>query len=67
MKKNNVGVILIIAVLISFVCGALGAYIIMQRAVPTNVIVGVSKGSVNYSEDNSIAEGVSRIYDSVVE
>ena len=66
MKKNNVGVILIVSVLISFVCGALGAYIIMQNSTPTNAIVGVSKGSVNYAEDNSIATSVSRIYDAVV-
>ena len=66
MKKSNAGVVLIISVLIAFVCGSLGAYVIMQKAVPTDVVVGVSKGNVNYSEDNSIAEGVSRVYDAVV-
>ena len=67
MKKSNVGVILIVAVLLSFICGSLGAYIIMESAsTTTNTVVGVSRGSVTYSEDNSIAEGVARVYDSVV-
>ena len=29
MKKSNVGVILIVSVLVSFLCGALGSYVIL--------------------------------------
>ena len=67
MKKSNVGVILIVAVLLAFICGSLGAYVIMQ-SVPTatNTIIPASRGSVVYSEDNSIAAGVSKVYDAVV-
>ena len=67
MKKSNVGVILIIAVLVSFICGSLGAYVIMETAsIPNSPTISVSHGSVKYNEDNSIAEGVSRAYDAVV-
>ena len=68
MKKSNVGAILIVAVLISFICGSLGAYVFMQM-VPVsgvNTVVGVSRGTIVYDEDNSIAESVSRVYDAVV-
>ena len=67
MKKSNVGVILIVSVLIAFICGSLGAYVFMiSMPVSSNTVVGTSRGSVSYNEDNSIAEGVSRVYDSVV-
>ena len=67
MKKGNVGVILIVVVLLSFICGSLGAYVIMETiSIPSSPTVSVSRGSVKYSEDNSIAEGVSRVYDAVV-
>ena len=29
MKKNNVGVVLVVSILISFICGSLGAYFIV--------------------------------------
>ncbi len=66
MKKSNVGVVLIISVLLSFICGCLGAYVLMYNIPTTNTIVGVSHGSILYNEDNSIAAGVSQVYDSVV-
>lgn len=67
MNKNNVGAILIITVLLSFICGSLGAYLIAATSnSQTNTIIGVSRGSVTYNEDNSLATGISKIYDAVV-
>ena len=68
MKKGNVGIILVVSVLISFVCGCLGSYVLVQT-INTNTsspVVTVNRGGVVYSEDNSIAAGVSKVYDSVV-
>lgn len=68
MKKGNVGVILIVAIMLSFICGALGTYVVIEIVGIGNsapVIVN-SRGGVTYNEDNSIAGGVSKIYDSVV-
>ncbi len=64
MKKTNVGVILIISVLLSFICGALGSYLMLENIPSTNNVI--QKGSVTLNEENSIAEGVNNIYDSVV-
>ena len=66
MKKGNAGIILIIAILVSFICGSLGAYIIIEHIPRTNTIIPISHGAITYSEDNSIAEGVARIYNAVV-
>ena len=69
MKKSNVGIILIISVLISFICGSLGGYIIMEYIPQDNggsVVIPSNHGSVQYSEDNSISVAVSKVYDAVV-
>ena len=65
MKKSNVGVILIMSVLISFICGALGSYLIVEN-LSGNTSTIIKHGSVTLTEANSIAEGVSNVYDSVV-
>ena len=66
-KKGNVGVILIVSVLLSFICGALGSYIIAQSLAPANTVINTNfGGSVTYSEDNSIAAGVAKVFDAVV-
>ena len=65
MQKNNVGVILIISVFISFIMGALGGFIVLQSGnIAGNTIV-VHNG-VNLEEKDSIGEGVAAIYDAVV-
>ena len=67
MKKSNVGVVLIIAILLSFICGSLGAYLILTSTSDnSNTVLGISHGSVTYNEDNSISGGISKIYDAVV-
>ena len=66
MKKNNVGILLILAVLISFICGAIGSFIIIETKNEPNTIIVPTKSNITYSEDNSIAAGVSKIYDAVV-
>ncbi len=66
MKKGNAGIILIVAVLLSFICGSLGAYIIMESIPKTNTNISTNRGSITYSEDNSISAGVAKVYDAVV-
>lgn len=64
MKKNNIGAILIVAVLLSFICGTLGAYLIVLNAeTGGNIIKNITKS--DYIE-NSIADSVDKIYDAVV-
>ena len=64
MKKSNVGMILIVTVLLSFVCGVLGSYVILESIPGSQTII--KNGNVTLTESNSIAEGVENIYDSVV-
>ena len=66
MKKSNAGMLLIVMILVSFINGALGAYIIFNEKAVANTIVGVSHGTIHYSEDNSISNGVAKIDDAVV-
>ena len=63
MKKSSIGVILVISVLLSFICGALGAYMITSDTVVSNVISNVTEEKV---VENSIADSVSKVYDAVV-
>lgn len=70
MKRGNVGVILVVAILLSFICGSLGAFVIVESGIIGNgkssSVTSVSHSGVNYKEDNSIAEGVSKVFDAVV-
>lgn len=64
MKKTNIGVILIVSILLSFICGALGSYLIMENIPSKSTII--KSGSTTLTEENSIAGGVSNVYDAVV-
>lgn len=67
MQKNKVGTILILSVIISFICGALGTYMLLllsNNDSATSIITNYS--SITLTESNSIAEGVEKIYDSTV-
>lgn len=64
-KKNNNVVILVVAVLLSFVSGTIGSYLVITNipSVSKQIIENVSK--LDYTE-NSIADSVEKAYDAVV-
>lgn len=68
MKKNNVGVVLVISVLISFISGALASILIFSTHSDEGNGSNIIKTSnmVTLNEDNSISKGVANIYDAVV-
>lgn len=66
MKKNNLGIILIVSILISFICGSLGAYLITNQTTTATPIIEIPTSQVTLSEKDSIAESVEQVYDSVV-
>lgn len=66
MKKNNVGLILTIAILISFICGALGTYVVLEFHIDATSILPKNYTSLTLNETNSISSGVESVYDSVV-
>lgn len=67
MKKNQVGGILILVILISFICGAIGSFIILNT-LPDNEgeKIIVNHSGVVLTESDSISKGVSNVYDAVV-
>lgn len=67
MKKNKVGTILILVVILSFIYGYLGTYFILlinNNNTTSNIITSYS--SIPLNESNSINEGVEKIYKSTV-
>lgn len=67
MKKNQVGGILILVILISFICGAIGGFVILN-SLPDNEDsnIVISHSGVVLTESNSISKGVENVYDAVV-
>ena len=64
MKKNNIITIIIVSILLSFFCGFIGSYIVINNTtIGQNVIKNITKS--NYT-DNSIADAVDKIYDATV-
>lgn len=63
MRKSNIGGILILVVLLSFGCGCLGAYLIVNNTTVESVIKNISEKTV---VENSIADSVDKVYDAVV-
>lgn len=66
MKKDKLGAIVILTILISFICGALGAYFIFGNMSVNSAGTIVRGGSASFNEDNSISKGVNNVYDAVV-
>lgn len=67
MRKKNIGVILIVTILISFLCGSITAYIItFDNNKGNNIISKNVNSTINLKESNSIADAVSKVYDSTV-
>lgn len=64
-KNNNTGVILILSILISFICGTVGSYLVITTvpSVSKSIVENVSKVELT---ENSIALAVEKAYDSVV-
>lgn len=66
MKINKLGIILMLSVIISFICGAFGSYLILQTQTNSDVSIIPKFNSITLNESDSIAEGVEAVYDSVV-
>lgn len=67
MKKNQVGGILILSILISFICGAIGSFIIL-KSIPSNEEnpIIINHSGVVLTEEDTISKGVANVYDAVV-
>ena len=67
MKKNQIGGILILVILISFICGSIGGFIILSNLPKTEEsIITLNHSSVVLTESDSISKGVEAVYDAVV-
>ena len=66
MRKKDLGLLLIITFLISFIFGAICSSIILINNSSDNNSFNIVNTSVSMEEDNSINEGISKIYDAVV-
>lgn len=62
-EKNNIGVILVISVIISFISGVLGSYLILNTQTVESVVKNVTTSEL---VENSISSSVEKVYDSVV-
>jgi len=61
--NNSVGIILIISILLSFVCGMLGAYLISQTVSVQSVVKNITTSEL---VENSISSSVDKVYKSTV-
>ena len=68
MKSNKITEILLLARILSFLCGSLGSYLILKTQDTNQDIIIPTKNynSIKLIESNSISEGVKNVYDSVV-
>ena len=66
MKKNTASFLLILSVLLSFICGAVGGYIILLSMPSNDSKTIIKTNKVVLNEDNTISKGVEAIYDAVV-
>jgi serine protease Do len=62
-NKSNAGVILIVSILLSFVCGMLGAYLISQTVSLQQVVKNITTSEL---VENSISSSVEKVYGSTV-
>ena len=61
--KSGIGFVLIISILLSFVCGMLGAYLISQTVSVEQVVKNITTSEL---VENSISSSVDKVYDSTV-
>lgn len=65
-KKNdngNTGIVLIVSILLSFVCGAIGAYLIVSNYTVEQVVKNITTSEL---VENSISSSVDKVYSSTV-
>ena len=62
-KGNNVGIVLIVSILLSFVCGIIGAYLICQTVSVEQVVKNITTSEL---VENSISSSVDKVYGSTV-
>ena len=62
-KNSNTGLILIVSILLSFVCGMLGAYLICQTVSVESVVKNITTSEL---VENSISSSVDKVYNSTV-
>ena len=60
---NNTGVLLIVSILLSFVCGAIGAYLIVSNYTLEQVVKTITTSEL---VENSISSSVDKVYSSTV-
>lgn len=65
MQKNNVGVVLIISVFISFIIGAVGGLVVLGSNTGGSNTIILHNG-VTLDENDTISKGVEAVYDAVV-
>ena len=62
-KNNNIVIILIISILLSFVCGMLGAYLVSKTVSVESVVKNITTSEL---VENSISSSVDKVYNSTV-
>ena len=62
-NKSNTGLILVVSILLSFVCGMMGAYLISQTVSVPSVVKNISTSEL---VENSISSSVDKVYYSTV-
>ena len=63
IKINNVGFVLIVSIMLSFVCGAIGAYLIVSNYTLEQVVKTITTSEL---VENSISSSVDKVYSSTV-
>ena len=62
-NNNGIGIILLVSILLSFVCGMIGAYLISQTVSVEQVVKNITTSEL---VENSISSSVDKVYDSTV-
>lgn len=62
-QGNGIGTVLIVSILLSFVCGMIGAYLICQTVSVEQVVKNITTSEL---VENSISSSVDKVYDSTV-
>ena len=66
MKKNDLVIIFVISILISFICGAVGTYLLLYINDISTTSSFKTNTSITLDEDESISDSILEIYDAVV-
>ena len=61
--NNGVGIVLVVSILLSFVCGAIGAYLIVSNYTLEQVVKTITTSEL---VENSISSSVDKVYSSTV-